>query len=290
MENTITSMATKRYVLLEDGITYDNDDWYVWGAVLYDCQEKKIVTMTYGHGQDLSCRNECCKLSEAVELGLTTEDEIKVCILNGVKISFKNFDIVGYACQHNINNPIAIPVTIVKGRKGKGKRGTLVYGESKRNYYGWGRYHEVYDEFAYVLEEGTNKVHKVCSFSYLEFDSDFVAKYDEQLKEDVRKRAETHNLAHIYAYKMSYASCDRYNKQYSISQYSGMAKDLLTATDAVKKALNAYQEECDRIANEKREALKQEVMPKLIDWVLTNTDKKGEEVEKLALHIFNKRY
>jgi hypothetical protein len=31
-------------------------------------------------------------------------------------------------------------------------------------------------------------------------------------------------------------------------------------------------------------------MPKLIDWVLTNTDKKGEDVEKLALHIFNKRY
>ena len=47
-------------------------------------------------------------------------------------------------------------------------------------------------------------------------------------------------------------------------------------------------------AQEARDKAKQELkdqkMPELIQWVKDNTNKEGEEIEKLAEHIFNKRY
>lgn len=47
------------YILLEDKVCYDWDDYGVWGAVLFDLSTKKVVTEKYGHGCDLSCRKEC---------------------------------------------------------------------------------------------------------------------------------------------------------------------------------------------------------------------------------------
>lgn len=38
-----------RYIILEDGIMYDNDDYGLFGAVLYDVVNKKIVVTKYGH-------------------------------------------------------------------------------------------------------------------------------------------------------------------------------------------------------------------------------------------------
>jgi len=42
--------------------------------------------------------------------------------------------------------------------------------------------------------------------------------------------------------------------------------------------------------NKKSEEFKKKKMPELIEWVKNNTDKKGDEIEKLAERIFNKRY
>jgi hypothetical protein len=288
VENVNSVENVKRYVLLEDNIPYDWDDYDLWGAVLYDCVEKEIITKAYGHGTDLSCRAECCSLDMAVSLGLTTEDEIKEYIISNYRLSFEKFDIVDFACYHNESNPISIPVTIVGGRKGKGKQGTLIYGEKKRNYYGWGRYHEIYDEYAYILVE--NEVIKINSFDYLKYDTDFVARYNEQLKNDIRAKAKVSGLAHLYAYGMSYSACDTRKEKYSISDYSGYAKELFKATDEIKTAISIYRAEQNRIAQEKREALKKEVLPNIIVWVKENTDKQGDDILKLAEHIFNKRY
>lgn len=42
--------------------------------------------------------------------------------------------------------------------------------------------------------------------------------------------------------------------------------------------------------NKKSEEFKKKKMPELIEWVKNNTDKKGDEIEKLAERIYNKRY
>jgi hypothetical protein len=280
----------KRYILLHDNISFDWDDYYKYGAVLYDCVEKTVFSTSYGHGTDLEYRNETISLKEALSMGVVTENEIKQYIVKAFGLSFEKIDLCGLACSFTRQTPMNIPVTIVRGRKGKGKRGRLIYGERHRNRYGWGQYHDVYDEYAFILLEGTNDVIKVNSFDYLKVDEDYITQYNEVLPNEIVKVIELSRLSWLYAYKMSYSSCDKDNLRYRIDEFSRLAKSLYKADEDVANRIAEYELECDRIANEKREALKQEVMPQLIDWVLTNTDKKGEDVEKLALHIFNKRY
>lgn len=280
----------KRYILLQDNIAYDNDDYYVYGAVLYDCVEKVVFSTSYGHGVDLEYRNETISLKEAILMGIASENDIKKCIVKAFGLSFEKIDICDLACSFTRQTPMNIPITIVRGRKGKGKRGSLIYGERHRNYYGYGQYHEVYDEYAFVLLDGTNEVVKVNSFDYLKVDEDYIAKYNEVLLNEIVKGIELGRLSWLYAYKMSYSSCDRKNLRYTIDEYSRSAKGLYKADEDVINRIAEYELECKRIANEKREELKKEVLPKLIDWVKENTDKQGEDIEKLALHIFNKRY
>jgi len=56
--------------------------------------------------------------------------------------------------------------------------------------------------------------------------------------------------------------------------------------DVVADAYDPEMEEKKRKASEFR-ATK---MPEIIEWVKNNTDKEGEDIIKLALHIFNKKY
>jgi hypothetical protein len=287
--NAIVNTIANRYVLLHDNVAYDNDDYNVWGAILYDCEEKKITIRHYGHGVDLD-RTNVVELDEALTNGIVTINEIKEYIVQDFDFSFKRINLCDLACDFSQSNPMSIPVTIVRGRKGKGKKGSLIYGQRKRNYYGWGQYHEVYDEFAYVLLNDSNEVIKVNSFDYLQVDEEFISRYNQAVKSKVLSQVELRKLSWLYAYGMSYASCDKRNLHSSLDTYSRLADSLYKATESVINAISAYQAECDRIAKEKREALKKEVMPQLIEWVLNNTDKQGDDVEKLALHIFNKRY
>lgn len=279
-----------RYILLHDNISYDWDDYEKYGAVLYDCVEHKAFSCGYGHGYDLEYRDDLISLKEALSMGIVSENEIKQYIVKAFGLSFEKIDLCGLACSFSQSNPMSIPVTIVRGRKGKGKKGRLIYGETKRNYYGWGAYHQVFDEFAYVLLNDSNEVIKVNSFDYLKVDENYIAEYNKVLPNEIVKAIELSQLSWLYAYKMSYSSCDKDNLRYRIDDFSRLAKGLYKAKEDVLQAIKAYQDECDRIATEQREALKKEVMPQLIDWVLKNTDKQGDEVEKLALHIFNKRY
>ena len=65
-----------RYIILEDNINYDNDDYGVWGAVLYDTIEKKIRTTSYGHGTDMKERSnsiELCNVSLDIKQSLIEE-------------------------------------------------------------------------------------------------------------------------------------------------------------------------------------------------------------------------
>lgn len=279
-----------RYILLHDNISYDWDDYDKYGAVLYDCVDHKVFTSGYGHGTDLRFRDETISLKEALSMGIVTENEIKQYIVKAFGLSFEKIDLCSLACSFTRQQPMSIPVTIVRGRKGKGKKGSLIYGQRKRNYYGWGAYHEVFDEYAFVLLDGTNEVVKVNSFTYLKVDETFIAQYNEMLPNEIVKAIELSRLSWLFAYKMSYSSCDEDNLRYRIDEFSRSAKGLYKADEDVTSRIAEYELECERIANEKREALKQEVMPQLIDWVIKNTDKQGEDIEKLALHIFNKRY
>ena len=93
-------------------------------------------------------------------------------------------------------------------------------------------------------------------------------------------------MAHGFAYEMSYSACDTKNLNNLINYYSLFGLKAFNVVDEVK-------EEIKNEEIKKQEAFikfKNEKMPQLIEWVKNNTDRKGEEIEKLAEHIFNKKY
>jgi hypothetical protein len=53
----------------------------------------------------------------------------------------------------------------------------------------------------------------------------------------------------------------------------------------VEKLRNKYIDK----KNKEHDELRAEKLPGIIEWVKNNTDKKGDEIDKLAEHIFNKR-
>lgn len=236
--NAITNANTYR-VLLHDRIAYDNDDYYVFGAVLYDCEKKEIILETYGHGTDLN-RNNLLELDEAVTNGIVKINEIKEYIIKYFNLSFSRINLINLACSFSPSNPMSIPVTIVGGRKGKGKKGSLIYGERKRNYYGIGQFREVYNEFAYVLLNDSNEIIKVNSFGYLQVDEEFINRYNRVTTNEILSQVELHKLSWLYAYVLSYSHSDTLRLQNYIETYSRLGESLFKSSEVIN-AISTYQ-------------------------------------------------
>ena len=276
------------YVLLEDKICYDWDDYGVWGAVLFDLTEKKIVTEKYGHGCDLSCRKECVKLSEAIERGLTSVAEIINSMCNDLGFNFKRVDMDVIAACYSIDKPLDIPVKIVRGRKGKGINGRLVYAIRERERYGLGAYRGWYNYRPVVMNIETGELVYPNSMSYLEYDAEFIDRFNKAIINNIALTVnEVYSLAHAWAYGMSYSACDSENYRALIQRYSsaGIVVGETVSTE-LQNAIDAYKAEELRKLNER----KVQELPNIIEWVKNNTDKQGEDILKLAEHIWNKNH
>ena len=62
--------------------------------------------------------------------------------------------------------------------------------------------------------------------------------------------------------------------------------DYSSARNLIKEKAEAKRKEKE----EKNKAFKEAKMKDLIEWVKKNTDKKGDDILKLAEYIFNKKY
>lgn len=274
-----------KFVILEDGIPYDFDDFDLWGAVLFDIENNEIVTSKYGHGQDMAERSSSVELDYAIENNLVSIETMIDAAVN--ELGIKRFpDIEEYAAHHSKEYPMCVPVNVVKGRKFKGE-GYLIYAEKSQVMYGWGRYHNEYDYYPIIFSPKTKTFERVNSFGYLEFSEETKTLAKETIRENITNTKETLlRLSHCFAYKMSYSASDSRYLIKIINDYALLGLKAFFVIDEVKEAIKNEEIKKQEAFNN----FKNEKMPQLIEWVKNNTDRKGEEIEKLAEHIFNKKY
>lgn len=286
MTNTSVNNTVKnsfRYIIIEDDIMYDNDDYGVYGAVLYDTVDKKIVTTKYGHGVDMEER------SSSVDLGDIQKNKKEI-MEQMISVMLNETPVVSDSVLENIalcsseENPTAIPVNVVRGRKFKGF-GYLVYAVSYMSRFG-----NVVKPV--IIDPATGDIHLVNSFGYLEYDDEFCNSFKNLIVERLDVNESTvYSLGHLWAYEMSYSSCDSVNYRNRVKSLGNTGAKGIKIPEIVKLAINANIAKRELANSLKREALKKEKMPAIIEWVKNNTDKKTEEdIMNLAEHIFNKKY
>lgn len=277
-----------RYIILEDNINYDNDDYGVWGAVLYDTIEKKIRTTTYGHGTDMKERSnsiELCNVSLDIKQSLI--EEMIYLMLDETPVASDSV-LENIARCSSEDNPTAIPVNVVRGRKFKGA-GYLIYSISTS--LSFGTFTKTFTKPA-ILDPTTGIIHIINSFEYIEYDNEFRNNFKNLVVKGLKmNEATVYSLAHLWAYKMSYSYCDKINYDSKVKSLGNTGAKYIDIPEIVKLSINANIAKREFENTIAREALKKEKMPAIIEWVKNNTDKKtDEDIKKLAEHIFNKKY
>lgn len=210
MSTNVNNEMVKNFVVLENDIAYDWDDYGVWGAVLYGVENKSITTIKYGHGRSLEdCLGanvgafEIHNLGDAVSKGLVSEDEIKeVIVRDCIKpVYASNLD------NYPRNKELNLNCEVIGGRKIKGSAFlSKIFDVTNFVPYGYGRNgsNGTHTE-ALVAQSSTGKVAnvKIC---YININVD---NYDEMVSRMVKHPKSTvGEFAHIYAYDMSYSACD----------------------------------------------------------------------------------
>ena len=124
------------------------------------------------------------------------------------------------------------------------------------------------------------------SMSYLEYDTDFITSFNEAIKQNIQHTInEVYSLAHAWAYRMSYSACDTDNYNALIKKYSSLGFVVCkNISSELENAINNYKDDELRKLNERKE----QELPKIIEWVKNNTEKQGDDILKLAEHIWNK--
>lgn len=286
--NTVVNNNMFRYIILEDEITYDNDDYGVWGAVLYDTVEKKICTTTYGHGTGMKERSnsiELCNVSLDIKQSLI--EEMISLMVDETPVA-SDLVLENIARCSSEDNPTAIPVNVVRGRKFKGT-GYLIYSISTS--LSFGTFIKTFTK-PVILDPTTGMIHIINSFEYIEYDNEFRNNFKNLvLKRLKMNEATVYSLAHLWAYKMSYSHCDKINYNSKVKSLGNTGAKYINIPEIVKLSINANIAKRELENAIAREALKKEKMPAIIEWVKNNTDKKtDEDIKNLAEHIFNKKY
>lgn len=189
-----------------------------------------------------------------------------------------------------------VKVNVNRGRKWKGE-GYLVGTTEKSFNTGWRNLCTIYCK---IYDPTTNKIETIAYHNVTNFDYSKVKEiYINSIKETVKNLNldKIEKIAWINPITLSFVSSlnidilreidnalssitmDFSSWIYSNHNFMNTEFNLETAIDEV--------EEAKKIKNA---AFKANKMPQLIEWVKTHTDKKGDEITKLAEHIFNKRY
>lgn len=190
----------KRFVVLEDMIPYDWDDYDLWGVVAYDSKEDKIVKDKYGHGTDWADRLDSFPLKECSD-----EEKmiIKRCLVERYCHAERLFEWGRSWSGCNL------PVKVVRGRKMKGKQGTcmsVIYEENTymKRQYPWRKWGDYYASVKF--EDVIDPISIRSCYLELADKDDVNAKLKEKMV--ANDEVTIGQLAHICAYEMSYSSCD----------------------------------------------------------------------------------
>lgn len=282
------SVNNYRYIVLESDICYDWDDYGVWGAVYYDVEENAIGTCKYGHGVDMNLENSI-SLEDAVKAGMD-EEMMKKIITTMFKSLPCYFDMHDFASHFGENNKYCcIPVKVVGGRKFKGD--AYIIGARKvYERYGLGAYRGAYSYYPICIDANTLEEVRVNAFGYCEIDEKLRNEYNESLPTLHTVNVDTiKNIAHAWAYNMSYSGCDRDNYRGLVNKLSH--NKAFRFVNNHNEIINKYIEIKKKKEEKRLNQLRNEKMPAIIEWVKNNTDKNTEkEINALAEHIFKKHY
>lgn len=273
MNTSSTSVFNPRYVALETGVPYDWDDYDLWGDVMFDTVENKIVTVKYGHGIGPHLDGECCSLTEAIDNNVVTCEALIDIMFAALGIGFHNANIVGFAVNHSIEKPLGIPVTVTGGRKFKGE-GYFIAATEAPQCYGLGAYHGEKTHKYIIYSPEKNDYFVVNSFAYLQFKDSIKNAWNVACRSAIENtQANVLSLAHAWAYGMSYSACDSRNRDALITKYSNAGINSISVSDIVTEAAKKYVEK-KRI---ERENKMNEELPKLVEWVRSKGYKNTEE-------------
>ena len=267
-----------KYVLLEDGIPYDWDDYDVYGAVLYDVENDTIVTTKYGHGCSMSLDSSGMGYKAAIEEGVVTEEQLKRACLKKIPLYLEYIK----ECE---GKRINVPCTV--GSRCRLIKGDVILlsGSATLNTYGWGQYHTSYDHHCLVYSPSLNKLATV-SPGQLSFSEETREAFRQHIIEKAIEKFSVEYLAHIFAYDMSYAAIDRSNYNSRCREVIlnalpfGDTPDYSTASNPQREAKEA------KIA-----AKKAAKMPELLEWAKSvHPEYNEEEVNALAEKVWNRHY
>lgn len=170
-------------------------------------------------------------------------------------------------------------VTVNRGRKWKGSGYIMDSGKSSFQYSPW---NSSTTYFYKIYDPKTKQIYTI-NREYADF-SDMKKKYEEYKKfliDLLNKTSENDILYDINKREFQFST---YQTKYK--EFSDWMKDKYDPKLDLKGVKDIEQEK----QNKKSEEFKKKKMPELIEWVKTHTDKKGDDIEKLAERIFIKRY
>ena len=278
------------YIVLEDNIAYDNDDYGVAGITLYNALDREVQTAAYGHGADWSDRDKSVEYAEAVRRFPDLILEIKTALVDKW---FNNPKYMGQYISQN-DTDINLPCTINGGRKAKGKSGYLLSKETRYNEYLASHYGSRFArnnavEIGYVYIPEDNAIYEInTDYIQVDYTKAFEAAavaIRENIIRDARVSVQT--LAHLEAYKMSYASIDSAKLNSSLADLIRThyeAPTLNIPTD-VK---NVDEEKRNAKAAAKQQKIYETKLPKILAWAKT-VGKTPDEV-KLIVNRTMKKY
>ena len=197
-----TTKQDIRYIVLEEGIGYDNDDFDVYGAVLYDMDKKCITSTRYGHGTPMKERKESVTLEQAIERGLITERELKKFLIDCTHFPKDMLYDISSSVHINIPCTVSSRCKYVKGDA------IMLKWHRLRDYFSRDGYTKVM-----IVYSPKNNTLSTVGLSSITIDDNVWLDIVKKAKTKMMEEESVSALIHQYAYMMSYYSCDRRNRE-----------------------------------------------------------------------------
>lgn len=256
------------FILECDYSSYDFDSFY--SIKYYNNITAEVVNDQWNsRNQDLPSlcyyTDPFVSIKEGINGGIVNLDNIINIMKNNVQAKAERESMEFYPGRYK-----NCKVIVSGGRKFKGECYYL-----HTNVDAWG------NETAVVYDEKTNTIHEV-SVRYLNFNENIEEEYISWVKDNLNAFTTDNISGYGFNKNLSFNSfIEEVKTNYSLESMSYDNVNYPARDKRIEKE-NAYKA--------KQAEFKESKMKQLVEWVLTNTEKRGDDALVLAERIFNKRY
>lgn len=226
---------------------------------------------------DFSFEDNMLTFNEALDMGLVND----IMILEGAKSrkisKFTEMDELPNFNFLNVRYDDIFPlkINVNRGRKFRGE-GYIIDAYEVVSNYGHSYSAEIYDPKNNTINE--------CTLDYVEFPESVLEQYKNYAINIINSC--TFNDIDLTNLSIRDSIINKLSFINFVKSELGEKIDYSSARNLIKEKAEAKK----KAREEKNKAFKESKMKDLIEWVKKNTDKQGEEIEKLAERIYNKHY